>query len=167
MKKVFVFLLGAALVLGLSGAAMADLPEGFDLNIDINADLSLGGVDFTAITEGALSQAASANVDGLQAIITKNNGAVISNLDLPNLDIDQVNVPLGKVTTVLGATAVLEQTTDVIAQNTDFALSANEGFVLSKVEIEEPISINNVNFQGYPWGYDNGFGLDDLPEVTP
>lgn len=163
MKKVFVFLLGAALVLGMSGAAMAlDLPEGFDLNIDINADLSLGGVSFTAISEGALSQAASANVNGLLSSITKNEGRVISTLDLPNLDIDQVNVPLGKVETILGATAILEQSTEVVAQNTDFVLSQNEGFVLSTVSVEGPISISNVNFQGYPWDYDNGFGLDDI-----
>lgn len=78
MKKVCIFALGLALALGLGGVASAlGLPEGFALNIDLNADLSPGKAD-----------------------------------------------------------------------TTDFALS--KGFALSKVEVHEPVSINNINFQGHP-----------------
>ncbi|MCB2190301.1 MAG: hypothetical protein KQI62_01970 [Deltaproteobacteria bacterium] len=151
MRKLMIFALGAALVLAMTGSAMA-----LDLNADIK--LSVGGTNFSAISIGDLQQQASADVFGLDKIITKNDGKVISKVDLPNVDIDQWGVVLGTVNVDLGAQAGLIQITDVEAACTDFALSKNEGFVLAKVEVGEGgVYVNNINPLGlYPYDPWNG-----------
>ena len=149
MRKLLIFTLGTALVLAIAGPAMA-------LDLNINFDFNVGGTNFTAITDGYLGQQASANVWGVNEVITKNDGKVISKTDLPNVDVDQESVPLGQVNVVLAASGVLEQLTLVQAQNTGFVLSKNEGLVVAKTNVEEDIYVNNINYLGgYPydtWG---------------
>ena len=159
MKKVTIFALGAALVLALSAPALA-------LDLNLKFDFNVGGTQFSALADGYLGQQAGATVSGVNELITKNDGRVEAEVDLPNIDIDQEGVPLGRVSVLLGATGTLEQLTMAQASNTGFVLSKNEGSVEAEVEIGGRdggrIYINNINEGGlYPYDPWNG---QSLPE---
>ena len=158
MRKVLILIMGAALVLAISGSAIA-------LDLNLNFDFNVGGTQFSALADGYLGQQAGATVSGVNELITKNDGRVEAEVDLPNIDIDQIGVPLGRVSVLLGATGTLEQLTLAQATNTGFVLSKNEGSVQAEVEIGRGgIYINNLNGGeccGGLYPYDPWNGLSD------